>query len=210
MRHAAAIGVAFIPFGGAFGALAVSAGLSPGLAVTSSIVILSGAAQFALVGLLPQGPLAVVVATAGLALRHVPMSATLSRLVPPLPRWRRLLLAYVLVDETFGLTVEAVRKGEHDPVSYKSGADLVLFTGWLAGTVAGSYLGARLDPTVLDALFPLMFLGLAAPLVRGRRAWITAGVAVVVSLAAVPLLPEAWQVTVAALVAALLGSRVRG
>lgn len=208
-RHAAVLGVTFVAFGAAFGAVAVAAGFSPGLAVASSAVILSGAGQFAVVGLLPQGPVAVLVAATGLALRHVPMSATLARLFPPLPAWRRLLLAYVLVDETFGLTVGAAAHGEPDLVAYKTGADVVLLTGWLGGTALGAALGSRIDVEILDALFPLLFLGLAAPLVRGRRAWVTAAAAVAAALLAVPLLPAAWEVTGAAVAAALVGSRVR-
>lgn len=209
MRHAAVLGVTFVAFGAAFGAVAVAAGFSPGLAVASSVIILSGAGQFAVVGLLDEGVAAVLVAATGLALRHVPMSAALSRLLPPLPLWRRLLLTYVLVDETFGLTIGAAAREEPDLAAYKSGADAVLLTGWLGGTALGAALGSRIDVELLDALFPLLFLGLAAPLIGGRRAWVTAGVSVVAALAAVPLLPSAWEVTGAAVAAAIVGSRVR-
>lgn len=189
--------------------LVVEAGISPWLAVVASVVILSGAAQFALAGLLSAGPGAVLVAATGLALRHVPMSASLSRSIGSQPWWRRLWLAWVLVDESYGLTLRAVTRGETDPARYKSAVDLVLYSSWVSSTAVGAFLGTRLEPASygLDVLFPLMFLGLAAPLVRSRRQWITAGLAVVATVIAVGLVPPAWRVTAAALVAALIGSR---
>ncbi len=210
IRDAAGLAPALFAFGVLFGVLAVDRGMSPWLAVASSAIILSGAAQFALVGLLPAGTGAVLVAVTGLALRHVPMSAALARLLPAdLSRVRRLALAYVLVDETLGLTVVAARRSQVVVADYKTGADVMLVVNWLAGTAVGAGLGSMVDPTRfgLGELFPLLFLGLAAPLVRGRRAWVTAGIAVVGALVAAQVLPPAWQVTAAAVVAAGVGSR---
>jgi predicted branched-subunit amino acid permease len=185
--------------------------LEPWQALLASVIIVSGAAQLALVTLLAAGPGAVLIASAGLALRHVPMSATLSHLVDPAPFWRRLHLAWVLVDETFALTLNASRRGEPDLVAFKSAADLLLYTTWVATTAAGALFGSRFDIATLglEVTFPLVFLGMALPLLTGRRQWITAIAAVAASLAAVELLPVAWQVSVAALVAAALGSRVK-
>ncbi len=212
IRDVAALAPPLFAFGVLFGVLAVDVGMAPWLAVAASLIVLSGAAQFALVGLLPAGAGAVLVAVTGLALRHVPMSAALARLLPAgVGRRRRLALAYVLVDETFGLTVIAARRPGVVIADYKTGADVVLVVNWLIGTTLGAVLGRLVDPTRFGVgeLFPLMFLGLAAPLVRGRRAWITAVAAAVAAVAAVTVLPEAWRVTGAAVAAALVGSRVR-
>ena len=64
-------------FGVAFGALAIDAGLAPWLVLLTSVIVVSGAAQFTMVGLLATGAVPVLIATTGLALRHVPMSARL-------------------------------------------------------------------------------------------------------------------------------------
>ena len=87
----------------------------------------------------------------------------------------RLALAWVLVDETFGLTVAAARRGEPDLVAYKAAVDLLLFSGWVAGTAVGVAFGGRFDPAAwgADVFFAVLFVGLAAPLVRGR--WDLAG-----------------------------------
>lgn len=198
-------------FGTAFGALAVQAGLSPWLTLLSSAIVLSGSAQIAMVGLLSGGAVPVLFATTGLGLRHLPMSATLSDLVGHAHWWRRLQLAWVLVDETFGLTVNASHRGEPDLVAFKTAADVTLYTTWLVSTAVGAWLVSGIDPARMgmDVIFPLVFLGLAAPAIRNRRQWITAGLAVVCAVATVLWLPPAWQVTVAALVAAAIGSRMR-
>ncbi len=53
-----------------------------------------------------------------------------------------------------------------------------------------------------------MFLGLAAPLLRNRRRWLTAGLAVISAVSAVLVVPSEWRVTAAAIVAAVIGSKV--
>jgi predicted branched-subunit amino acid permease len=198
-------------FGALFGALAVQAGLSPWLTMLSSLIVVSGSAQVAMAGLLASGAAPVLMATTGLALRHLPMSAALSSLIGGAPVHRRVQLAWVLVDETFGLTVNASRDPSMDLVSFKSGADLVLYVTWLTSTAVGAFLGADLDTSRLgiEIIFPLVFLGLSAPLLRNRRQWLSAGMAVIAAVSGVLVLPSEWRVTVAAIVAAVIGSRVK-
>ncbi len=195
-------------FGVAFGALAVEAGLPRWITVLTSVIVVSGAAQFALVGLLASGAVPVLVATTGLALRHVPMGARLAGMIGRRSTGVRVALAWVLVDETFGLTIAAAGRGVADPVRYKAGADIALYSTWVAFTAVGALAGGRVDPETWGAtvFFPLMFLALAAPLVRGRRAWIVVAMSVAAALAAVVVLPAAWRVTGAAAAAAAAGT----
>ena len=198
-------------FGVAFGVLAVEAGLSAWLTILASVVIVSGAAQFAMVGLLATGAAPVLIATTGLALRHIPMSAKLSQLIGPQSLRTRLRMAWVLTDETFGLTLRVSTTSMEDVVAYKTAADLMLYSGWVVGTAVGALVGSAIDPEQagIDVLFPLLFLGLAAPLVRIRRDWIVATAAIAAALVATYVLPTAWQVTSAATIAALIGVFVR-
>ncbi|MBU1226469.1 MAG: AzlC family ABC transporter permease [Actinobacteria bacterium] len=169
-----------------------------------------GSCPFTLVGLAGAGIVPILVATTGLALRHVPMSATLSELIRGRPRPTRLAMAWVLVDETFGLTLAAAGRGESDLVAYKSAADLMLYAGWVVGTVAGVLVGEGVDPAAWGAevFFALLFLGLSAPLIRTR--WEVAVVVISVGavFAAAEFLPAAWQITAAATVAAGIGAVV--
>jgi predicted branched-subunit amino acid permease len=207
LRDSILILFAVAAFGVAYGVLAVDVGLSPWLTLFSSVMIVSGAAQFAMVGLLAAGPVPVLLAATGLGLRHLPMSVTLARLIGPQPLSTRLRLAWVLVDETFGLTVRAGNAGVEDIVAYKSGADLMLYSGWFGGTLIGAWFGSTIDPEAvgIGVLFGLLFLALAAPMVQTRRDWLVAGAAVVTTLAATATLPTAWQITTAAALASLAG-----
>jgi 4-azaleucine resistance transporter AzlC len=207
VRDSALIIVAVGVFGIAYGVLAVAAGFPTWLAALSSILIVSGAAQFAMIGLLPAGPVPVLLAATGLGLRHIPMSASLAGLIGPQPLGTRLRLAFVLVDETFGLTVRAANAGVTDLVAYKTAADTMLYSAFVFGTVIGALFGAAIDPGALgiDVLFALLFLGLAAPMIKGRRDWLVAVAAVLASLAATAFLPAAWQITSAAVAAAAVG-----
>ena len=198
-------------FGIAFGVLAVQAGLAAWLTVVASVVIVSGAAQFALVGLLAAGPGPVLVATTGLALRHLPMSAKLASLIGDRPLRTRVGLAWVLTDETFGLTLRASQNGVPDLAAYKAAADLMLYSAWVSGTAVGAFVGRTIDPAALgiSVLFALLFLGLAAPLIHSRRDWMVVGLAVVCAALATLVLPAAWQITGAATVAAFIGMAIR-
>jgi predicted branched-subunit amino acid permease len=207
IRDSALILLAVAFFGVAYGVLAVTAGFSPWLATFSSIIIVSGAAQFAMIGLLPAGPIPVLVAAVGLGLRHLPMSAALAGMIGPQPLGTRLRLAFILVDETFGLTVRAANSGVDDIVAYKSAADIMLYSGFVSGTIIGAWFGGAIDPEAVGiaVLFPLLFLGLAAPMIHRQRDWIVAAASVAATLAATLFLPAAWQITTAAVAASLVG-----
>jgi 4-azaleucine resistance transporter AzlC len=207
IRDSVLIILAVAGFGVAYGVLAVRAGFPPWLAVFSSVIIVSGAAQFAMIGLLSSGSVAVLLAATGLGLRHIPMSASLSNMIGARPLGTRLRLAFVLVDETFGLTVRAADAGVEDLVAYKSAADLMLYSGWVVGTTIGAWFGGSIDPDAvgIGVLFPLLFLGLAAPMIKGRKELLVAGAAVVASVVATAVLPTAWQITIAAVMASLVG-----
>lgn len=211
LRDSVLILVAVAGFGLAYGVLAVSVGFPLWLAVFSSIIIVSGAAQFAMVGLLSSGAVPVLIAATGLGLRHLPMSASLAGLIGPQPLRRRLQLAWILVDETFGLTVRAAGSGVEDLVAYKSAADIMLYTGWIVGTAVGALFGAAIDPAAvgIGVLFSLLFLGLAAPMIRTKRDWVVAATAVASTFVATLVVPPAWRITVAAVAASLVGVGLR-
>ena len=196
LRDGVVLFLAVGAFGVAYGVLGVQAGLAPWLVVLASALVVSGAAQFAWVSLAAAGAGPVLVAVSGLALRHIPMSARVAGLVGPRPLRVRLALAWVLVDETFGLTVAAARRGEPDLVAYKAAVDLLLFSGWVAGTAAGVAFGGRFDPAAwgADVFFAVLFVGLAAPLVRRRWDLVVVALAVGATFAAT-VLPDAWRIT---------------
>lgn len=217
VRRSLAICALVAGFGILFGVTATAAGMPAWLAVVSSFVVLSGAAQFSSVALLGigAGPGALVVAASGLALRHLPMAASLRRVLEPSGAPKRALMAYVLTDETFGLTLVAARAGERRPGDFMLGANAMLLTGWASGTAVGAVFGAVVDPAALGlgVLLPLLFLGLAGDHLHDARHLAVAGLAVAASALAVVAVPGPWRITAAAFgtaaIAALFPSRDR-
>jgi predicted branched-subunit amino acid permease len=202
LPFATAIGV----FGVVFGA-AASATIDPLLVVGMSLIIFSGSLQFALVALLVggAGPTALLFTTIVLNLRHVVFGAVLRpRLEVPL--WRRALLGFFMIDESFGLALAAGRRAAL--VLAVSGA--AFYVAWQLGTILG-VLGARAVALeeVARAIFPVLFIGLAALTARGMEGLLRAlAAAGLVALSAV-FVPDLFDYApiIAAIVVALPARR---
>lgn len=171
---AAAIGV----FGIVYGAAARPV-IGPVLTVVSSVIVFSGAAQFTMVALLAAGatPAGVLGAVATLALRHLPLGAVLRpRLTTG--RAQRALVSWFLIDETTGLALTLDEPTERT-LAISGG---LAYTAWILGTIVGVAGGslARIEP-LAAALFPVLFIGLAALTTATRsdtvRALLAGGVA---------------------------------
>ena len=120
-------------------------------------------------------------------------------------RWRRLLEAQLLVDESWALAGRGGRFRREVLI----GAGLLIYVLWLAGTTIGTLVGDRLGKPSdygLDAAFAALFLGLAAPTLRGRRARVAAALGGVLVLVLLPFTPAGVPL-VAASAACLLGLR---
>lgn len=158
---AAAIGV----FGIVYGAAARPI-LGTWPTMLSSLLVFSGAAQFTMVGLLAAGAGAVSVlgAVAMLAVRHLPLGAVLR---PHLRagRTRRAVISLLLTDETTGLALTAGASPERTLVISGSLAYLSFAVGTGIGTAGGRL--TVVEP-LAAALFPVLFVGLAALSARAR------------------------------------------
>jgi predicted branched-subunit amino acid permease len=120
-------------------------------------------------------------------------------------RARRLAESQLIVDESWAL---AGRGGRFDR-NVLLGAGLLLYVLWVTSTAVGTLVGDRLgDPSDygLDAAFAALFLGLALPYLRSRRALEAAALAAVLVLCLLPFSPPGLPI-VAASAACLLGLR---
>jgi 4-azaleucine resistance transporter AzlC len=188
---AAGIGIAVGVYGVSFGVLAVAAGLSPLQAAVMSMLVFTGASQFAAVGVLAAGGGALAAAGPAvmLALRNAAYGISLAPILAGRLR-RRALAAQLVIDET-----TAVARAQPDADTARRA---FLLTGvsvwvcWNAGTLAGALLGGVVgDPRSLglDAMFPAAFLALLAPQLRRPGAPATAAAGVVIAAAALPFAP---------------------
>jgi predicted branched-subunit amino acid permease len=153
---AAAIGV----FGVFYGAVAHPV-LGGELTVASSMAMFSGAAQFTMVALLASHATvgAVVVAVVPLALRHIPLGALVQDRLAPSRVRRAVLSSLFLTDETVGLALTQRAPAARTMAITGGLAYIAWVTGTAAG-VAGASVGGAGEAA--DALFPVLFIGLAA------------------------------------------------
>lgn len=187
-------------YGVSFGAAAVTAGLSTLQACALSLLLFTGASQFALVGVLGAGG-GVLPGVAGallLGTRNTLYAVRLASLVP-VRGLRRVLAAQVTIDETTGMAT-AAPEGLVRTAFWATGASVYVL--WNAATLVGAVGAARLgDPGALglDAAVPAAFLALLAPQVRERRTLAVAVAGALLAAAAVPLTPPGVPVLLAAL-----------
>jgi branched chain amino acid efflux pump len=191
LASAAGIGLAVGVYGISFGVLAVAAGLSPAQACVMSMLVFTGASQFAFVGVLAAGggALAAMGPAVVLALRNAAYGLALAPILHGRLR-RRALAAQLVIDES-----TAMARAQDDPATARRA---FLLTGvsvwvcWNAGTLAGALIGGGLgDPKALglDAMFPAAFLALLAPQLRRPGAPVATIAGVLIALALLPFTP---------------------
>lgn len=197
-------------FGFVYGLAARGAGLSPIEASAMSVIVFAGAAQFAAVGYVLGGFswLGVVLLTAFLNARHLLYSASLAPYLADRPRPIRAVMAHLLTDEAFALTIAHWRRiGRADPWGYWWAAIVTTFIPWNLATLLGVTVGGSIpDPTRfgLDVIFPAAMAGLAVGLVTGRRELVAAISGAVIGVG----VGLAWDPAAGLLVGGLLGPLV--
>ena len=140
------------PFGLIYGVLAISAGIPPAAAIAMSPIAFGGSAQIIATGQYAAGvPGPVMVLTAFVVnLRHMLYSASMGPYLRPLGRGWKWLLAYLLTDEAYALTIVNYQKP--GPVAHKHwfflGSGLTLWTTWQITTIAGVYVGTELPESL--------------------------------------------------------------
>jgi 4-azaleucine resistance transporter AzlC len=166
-----------VPFGLIYGVLALDAGLPAGLALAMSSIVFAGSAQMIGANLFKIGaPGPVIVLTALVVnLRHLLYSASVAPRVRHLrPAWKW-LLAYLLTDEAYAVTITRYNRPGDNPSHaahahwFFLGAGLTLWSSWQASTAIGVFLGAQVPETwALDFTLALTFIALVVPALRDR------------------------------------------
>jgi len=200
LRNALGIGIAVGAYGLSFGAAGITAGLSTLQTCVLSLLLFTGASQFALVGVLGAGGSAVAAVASALLLgtRNTLYAVRLSSLLPQTGP-RRLLAAQLTIDESTGMATAAPR-GLAATGFWATGASVYVL--WNLATLVGAVGAARLgDPGVLglDAAVPAAFLALLWPQLRDRGLMGVAVTGGLIALAAVPFAPAGVPVLLAGL-----------
>ena len=172
-----------------FGALAVAAGLSAWQAQALSLLMFTGASQFALIAVVASGgSAAVAIATSTLIGTRNAFYAVAMSPVLEVRGARRLLAAQATIDESTGMA--ARYEGDRDSARLAFWATAAsIYVLWNLGTLIGA-LGAGMveDPNAfgLDAAAPAAFLALVWPRLT---TWSMRAVAIVSLVLAVALSP---------------------
>lgn len=208
VRDSLGVAIATGTYGLGFGAVGVASGLDVAQTCVLSLLMFTGASQFALAGVLGAGGSAVSGALAALLLGTRNTLYGL-RLAPLLGHrgWRRGVAAHVLIDES---TAMALNRADRDlaRVGFWT-TGITIFVLWnlttLLGAVAGEQLGDPQD-LGLDAAVGAAFLALLWPRLSSSTARVTAALAALVAAAVVTVTPAGVPVLVAAGVAVLVGA----
>jgi 4-azaleucine resistance transporter AzlC len=206
LRAAVGFGVYAAAFGGSFGAVAVSSGLSVPQAMVLSLVMFSGASQFAFVGIATAGgsPFAAIPAALLLGVRNAFYGVPVAEILHPRGP-ARFWTAHFVIDETTGMAIGQATPRARRYAFWATG--LILCTLWQVGTLAGALVGRAIDPAAfgLDAAAPAVYLALLWPMLRTARARVVAVSGALLALVLLPLTPAGVPVIAAAAIAVVAG-----
>src|SRR4051794_21980144 len=229
VRDALGVGVAVGALGLSFGTLAAASGLSVAQACALSLLMFTGASQFAFVGLIDGGVASAVATALALGARNALYGLRLAPYLKP-----RGLAAHFVIDESAAMSVRdtaddtrlgfwsaglavfavwnlATLRGPPRLGFWPPG--LPVFAFWTLATLIGALAGNAIsDPNAfgLDAAAPAAFLALLAPRLKDREPQAIAGLAAVAALLSVLFVPAGTPVLVAAAVAVAAALVPRG
>lgn len=211
VRDGLGVGLATGLYGVSFGAVSVAAGLSVLQTCCLSLLMFTGASQFAFVGVVAAGgpPVSGAITALMLGTRNTLYGLKLAPLLG-FRGWRRVVTAHLVIDES---TAMSVTRETHEAarVGFLS-TGLAVFVFWnlftFLGAIAGNLIG---DPRTygLDAAVGGAFLALLWPRLADPRNRVIAVAAAAVALGVVPLTAAGVPVLVAGGVALLAGILTR-
>jgi predicted branched-subunit amino acid permease len=207
IRDALGIAIASGAYALSFGAIATASGLSLLQTMSLSLLMFTGASQFALVGIVGTGGSvwAGAATAALLGSRNALYGVRLSPLLK-VTGLRRFAAAHFVIDETTAMTI--ARDIESDGRFAFWATGLMLFALWNTGTFIGALATHALpDPRVLglDAAPPAAFLALLAPRLRAREPLAIAIAAGLVALIVLPFVPAGASLLIVAALVGLYG-----
>ncbi|MGH1493305.1 MAG: AzlC family ABC transporter permease [Acidimicrobiales bacterium] len=200
LRDAIVIGAATGVFGVAFGVLATTNGLTVAKTMAMSLLVFTGASQFAAVGVVGAG------GSEGAALGSALLLgarngfygiALAGHLKAKL--WKRIAGSQLIIDESTALALAQKNPADRQGAFWACG--LSVFGFWNLGTLLGAIGGEAIgDPQALglDAAFPAGFIALAAPAFGHRRGLVAAAAGAIIALSVTPFVKPGLPILLAA------------
>ena len=202
------------PFALLFGVVASEAGLTVTQSLGFSIVVIAGASQLAAVQLMAENaPTLIIIATAlTINFRMAMYSASLAPYLRGVPLWKRAVMSYLLVDQTYALSLT---KYETEPqmsnaakAAYYLGTMVFITPAWYGFTVLGAVSGAKIPPEfALDFALPIAFLAMIAPMLK-TPAHVAAALTSVLVALLLAFIPYNLGLLIAAVCAMIVGAQI--
>ncbi len=207
VRDALGIAVATGAYALSFGALSVTAWLSILQTCALSLLMFTGASQFAFIGVVGAGGSAWAgAATAALlGSRNALYGVRLSSLLE-VAGLRRFAAAHFVIDESTAMAIARDSKPDARLGFWSTG--IAIFVLWNLGTLIGALATRGLpDPRALgfDAAPPAAFLALLAPRLRAREPLAVALAAALIALVCLPFVPTGVPLLIVAVIVVLYG-----
>jgi 4-azaleucine resistance transporter AzlC len=204
-----ALSVAFTVglYGAAFGAAGVTAGFSILQTCLLSILLFSGASQFAVVGIMGAGGSAVsAIATSTLlGFRNALYGLQMAQILK-VKGLKRILAAQITIDESTAVATLQENDADRRRGFYITGIGVYVF--WNLFTFLGA-LGASAigDPSVwgLDAAVPAAFCGLIWPRLKNKTHFVVSAVAIAWALVLTPITAAGIPIITTVLLAVIFG-----
>lgn len=206
-----ALSVAFTVglYGAAFGAAGVTAGFSILQTCLLSILLFSGASQFAVVGIMGAGGAAIsAIATATLlGFRNTLYGLQMAPILK-VKGFKRVIAAQITIDESTAVATLQDNDEDRKRGFYLTGIGVYIF--WNLFTFLGA-LGASAigDPSVwgLDAAVPAAFLGLIWPRLKNKVQFLVSAIAIAWALLLTPVTPAGIPIITTVVLAIIFGAK---
>ncbi len=213
LRDSLSVSLPVGTYGAAFGAASVAAGFSIAQTCALSLLLFSGASQFAVVGVMGAGGgvLSAIATGALLGVRNGLYALRMSPILK-LSGIKKFLGAQITIDESTGVALTQEPRGQA-AMRYgfiATGIGVYLF--WNLFTLLGA-IGAQAlgNPSSwgLDAAVPAAFLGLVWPRLKTSTTKFAAFSAVILAVALTPFLDAGLPIIATVAIALVLGWRTR-
>jgi len=199
-----ALGV--MPFGVAFGAVA-GLRMAWWQAQLMSLTLFAGTAQFITASMIVDGAayLPILITGTLINMRLILLSAALTPYLKKAHRGLYPLMAQLLTDESFAVSLAEFERGKPDHY-YFIGSGLAIYVLWQLATLIGHTFGSNLPAGLgLEYALAATLMYLLIMLTRTRRSAVAALFAGLLTLALYPLLSNTWSAVTATFIAATLG-----
>ena len=209
LRDSLSVALPVGTYGIAFGAAAIANGFSVLQASLFSLLLFSGASQFAVVGVMGAGGSALSAITPGslLGFRNGLYSMRMKPVLK-VQGVRKLLAAQITIDESTGVAISQEPRGEAAMRFGFWATGIGVFIFWNLFTLLGA-LGAQAlgNPSAwgLDAAVPAAFLGLVWPRLINKQSKLIAILATVIALLLTPISSAGVPIISTVLLAVLFG-----